>query len=110
MQPNPGRIYKDIKVPFARPRIREELTDTEAEEENPQITVTVKATLVEDNIMVLDAIVDDPEGRSFTYQWQVSEDGGLTYMDIEDATEAELRIELTEENMHDLWRVRVETI
>ena len=30
MQPNPGRIYKDIKVPFARPRIREELTDTEA--------------------------------------------------------------------------------
>ncbi|MBR1554411.1 MAG: hypothetical protein IJ644_03335, partial [Oscillospiraceae bacterium] len=29
MQPNPGRIYKDIKVPFARPRIRENLTDTE---------------------------------------------------------------------------------
>ncbi|MBE6877162.1 MAG: ABC transporter ATP-binding protein [Ruminococcus sp.] len=29
MQPNPGRIYKDIRVPFARPRIRENLTDTE---------------------------------------------------------------------------------
>jgi NitT/TauT family transport system ATP-binding protein len=29
MQPNPGRIYKEIKVPFSRPRIRENITDTE---------------------------------------------------------------------------------
>ena len=98
------------ETPAAEGCAAEGTADPEGEDEEPQITVTVKATLVEDNIMVLDAIVDDPEGRSFTYQWQVSEDGGLTYMDIEDATEAELRIELTEENMHDLWRVRVETI
>ena len=29
MHPNPGRIYKEIIVPFARPRIRENITDTE---------------------------------------------------------------------------------
>ena len=88
----------------------EELTDTEAEEEDPQITVIVKATLVDEGIMVLDAVVKDPEGRSFTYQWQVSEDGGLTYTDIEDATEAELMVELTEENINDLWRVKVQLV
>lgn len=95
--------------PAAEEAAADEQAEPEGEDETPQITVTVKATLVEDNIMVLDAIVDDPEGRSFTYQWQVSEDGGLTYKDIEDATDAELRIELTDENIHDLWRVRVET-
>ncbi|QUA54152.1 hypothetical protein [Aristaeella lactis] len=98
------------EAPAAEGCAAEDAADPEGEDEEPQITVTVKATLIEDNIMVLDAIVDDPEGRSFTYQWQVSEDGGLTYKDIEDATEAELRIELTDENIHDLWRVRVETI
>ena len=70
--------------------------------------MTVKATLIDENLMVLDAVVKDPEGRSFTYQWQVSEDGGLTYVDIEDATEAELTVELTEENLNDLWRVKVQ--
>ena len=29
MQPNPGRIYREINVPFSRPRIRENITDTE---------------------------------------------------------------------------------
>ena len=29
MQPNPGRIYKEVSVPFSRPRIRENITDTE---------------------------------------------------------------------------------
>ena len=95
--------------PAAVETAADEPAEPEKESMAARITVTVKATLVEDNIMVLDAIVDDPEGRSFTYQWQVSEDGGLTFTDIEDATEAELRIELTEENIHDLWRVRVET-
>ena len=90
--------------------VSDELTDTEEEEEDPQITVTVKATLVDEGIMVLDAVVKDPEGRSFTYQWQVSEDGGLTYKDIEDATEAELMVELTEENINDLWRVKVQIV
>ena len=95
--------------PAAIETAADEPADPEDDSRAARITVTVKATLVEDNIMVLDAIVDDPEGRSFTYQWQVSEDGGLTFTDIEDATEAELRIELTDENIHDLWRVRVET-
>ena len=29
MQPNPGRIYKEVSVPFSRPRIRENIIDTE---------------------------------------------------------------------------------
>ena len=84
--------------------------EPEAEEEILQVTVTVKATLIDENLMVLDAVVKDPEGRNFTYQWQVSEDGGLTYVDIEDATEAELKVELTEENLNDLWRVKVQPV
>ena len=58
--------------------------------------------------MKLHAVVNDPEGRQFIYQWQVSEDGGQNYSDIEEATKAELDVELNAENINNLWRVRVD--
>lgn len=61
MQPNPGRIYKDIKVPFARPRIREELTDTEAYREfRKEIILSFYEAEQE-------AINDDPKKISANY-------------------------------------------
>ena len=60
-----------------------------------------------ENEMKLIALVNDPENRKYTYQWQVSEDGGKTYTDIENETEDVLRVELDETNINDFWRVRV---
>ena len=55
--------------------------------------------------MNLIAMVDDPENRKFSYQWQVSDDGGETFSDIENETGAMLSISLNEETIHEQWRV-----
>ncbi len=79
-----------------------------AETENTsKVTVTVTATMKSEREMLLDAVVNDPEGRDFCYQWQVSMDGGENYQDVENATESKLEVELTEENISGLWRVSV---
>ena len=57
------------------------------------------------NEMNLIAMVDDPENRKFSYQWQVSDDGGETFSDIENETGAMLSISLNEETIHEQWRV-----
>ena len=58
--------------------------------------------------MALTAVVNDPEGREYSYQWQVSEDGGQNFTDIENATTAEIEVLLNEENINNLWRVKVQ--
>ena len=60
-----------------------------------------------DNLMHLKAVIDDPEGNEYEYQWQVSVDGGENYEDVEDQTEDFMDVELDEENASNLWRVRV---
>ena len=50
-------------------------------------------------------MVNDPEGRQYIYQWQVSEDGGENFLDILGATADELQVELTENNRNDMWRI-----
>ena len=66
--------------------------------------------MIDENVMRLLAVVNDPEGRDFLYQWQVSEDRGITYTDIQEATTDELKVELNDENINDMWRVRVQAI
>ena len=97
----------------------EENTDEEHPEEKPEetvpetethVTVTVEVSMISENLMYLQAVVNDPEGRDFLYQWQVSEDCGMTYTDIPEATTDELKVELTDENISDMWRVRVQAI
>ena len=97
----------------------EENTDEERPEEKPEdtvletethVTVTVEVSMISDNLMYLQAVVNDPEGRDFLYQWQVSEDSGMTYMDIPEANTDELKVELTDDNINDMWRVRVEAV
>ncbi|MBR5961838.1 MAG: hypothetical protein IKZ98_12700 [Clostridia bacterium] len=87
-----------------------EETEPASEPEKPRVTVTVEISMIDDTIMRLLAVVNDPEGRDFLYQWQVSQDGGMTYTDIQEATTEELRVELTDENINDMWRVRVQSI
>lgn len=97
----------------------EEETDGEYPEEKPEdtvpeteshVTVTVEVSMINETLMYLQAVVNDPEGRDFLYQWQVSEDSGITFTDIPEATTDELEVELTDENINDMWRVRVEAI
>ena len=80
------------------------------EPEKPRVTVTVEISMIDENVMRLLAVVNDPEGRDFLYQWQVSEDRGITYTDIQEATTDELKVELNDENINDMWRVRVQAI
>ena len=97
----------------------EENTDEEYAGEKPgdtipetetHVTVTVEVSMISENMMYLQAVVNDPEGRDFLYQWQVSEDCGMTYTDIPEANTDELKIELTDENISDLWRVKVQPV
>ena len=74
------------------------------------VTVKIVATMTGENEMKLSAVVNDPEGRDYTFQWQVSVDGGKTFTDIADETAAEMDVELTEENITDMWRVKVQEI
>ena len=60
--------------------------------------------------MKLHAQVNDPQGRQFIFQWQVSEDGGENFLDILGATADELKVELTEDNATDMWRVWVQAV
>ena len=87
----------------------EELEAT-TEPETARVTVKVEISMIDETVMRLLAVVDDPEGREFLYQWQVSEDSGMTYTDIPEATTDELKVELTDENISDMWRVRVQAI
>ena len=76
-----------------------------------EIIVTVEAVMVSENEMKLIATVHGAEEETeFTFQWQVSVDEGESYSDIEDATENEILILLTEEDFGNLWRVRVQTV
>ena len=84
--------------------------ETDAEPGKTRVTVTVEISMIDESVMRLFAVVDDPEGRDFLYQWQVSEDSGETYMDIPEATTEELKVELTDENINNMWRVRVQSI
>ena len=90
----------------------EESAEPEAtpEPEKPRVTVRVEISMIDETVMRLLAVVNDPEGRDFLYQWQVSEDRGITYTDIQEATTDELKVELTDENINDMWRVRVQAI
>lgn len=81
--------------------------EKEETEKGPEITITITTVMSGENEMKLIALVNDPENRKYTYQWQVSEDGGKTYTDIENETEDVLRVELDETNINDFWRVRV---
>ena len=86
----------------------------EAEEQEeaaaPAVTVSVNASMRSENLLHLKAVVNDPEGNEYDYQWQVSVDGGANYEDVEDQTEEFMDIELDEENISNLWRVRVHTV
>ena len=88
----------------------EETEETEETEQTEKITVTVEAVMVSESEMKLTATVHGAEEREFAFQWQVSEDDGVNFNDIEDATEKEILVELTEEDFNNLWRVRVQTI
>ena len=76
-------------------------------EEEPEITITITTVMSGEHEMKLIALVNDPANRKYTYQWQVSEDGGQSYTDIENETEDVLRVELDETNINDFWRVMV---
>lgn len=84
--------------------------ETVPEPETARVTVTVEISMIDDTIMRLLAVVNDPEGRDFLYQWQVSEDSGMTYTDIPEANTDELKVELTDENITDMWRVKVQAV
>ena len=93
----------------------EEVTEVEkteetekAAEKTEEITVVVEAEMVGENEMKLTATVHAPEGSKVSFQWQVSEDDGENYSDIEDATASVLLVELTENDIGNLWRVRVD--
>ena len=79
-------------------------------EEKAEVSVNVTTTIIGRDAMKLNAEIDDPDGREYRYQWQVSEDGGKNFTDLEDATGEELEVELTDGNMNYLWRVRVHAL
>lgn len=84
--------------------------ETVSEPETARVTVTVEISMIDETVMRLLAVVNDPEGRDFLYQWQVSEDCGMTYTDIPEANTDELKVELTDENITDMWRVKVQAV
>ena len=86
----------------------EEAEEQEPETETGKVTVTVLTSMSNETEMKLEAVVNDPLNRDFLYQWQVSEDGGANYRDMENETNANLSVELTEDNIHNLWRVKVQ--
>ena len=40
-----------------------------AQAEEVRVTVSVVITMVDDNVMLLNAVINDPEGRNYEYQW-----------------------------------------
>jgi len=88
----------------------EEPAEEEIEEQASKVSVKVTASMRSDNLMHLKAVVDDPEGNEYEYQWQVSVDGGENYEDCEDQTEEFMDVELDEENASNLWRVKVHAV
>jgi hypothetical protein len=90
--------------------VTEETEEEQAEEGTASITVKVTASMRSENLMHLKAVIEDPEGNDYNYQWQVSVDGGENYEDVEDAEEDFFDVELDEENVTNLWRVRVHAI
>ena len=88
----------------------EDAEEQPEEAEADEVTVNVTATMEDEFTMKLHAVVVDPEGRQYIYQWQVSEDGGENFLDILGATADELEVELTEDNMQDMWRVWVQAV
>lgn len=82
----------------------------ETEETSSDVVVKVTASMRSENLMHLKAHIEDPEGREFGYQWQVSVDGGESYEDVEDAEEDFFDVELDEENVMNLWRVKVHAV
>ena len=102
----------ETKEENAEPSEEENAESTEEEntEESSKVTVKVTASMRSDNLMHLKAVVDDPEGNEYEYQWQVSVDGGENYEDVEDQTEEFMDVELDEENASNIWRVRVHTV
>jgi len=88
----------------------QEETEEESEETASKVVVKVTASMRNENLMHLKAEVQDPEGKDYNYQWQVSVDGGDNYEDVEDAEEDFLDVELDEENMMNLWRVKVHAV
>ena len=88
----------------------EEEVAEEIEENASKVVVKVTASMRNENLMHLKAHIEDPEGREYGYQWQVSVDGGENYEDVEDAEEDFLDVELDEENVMNLWRVKVHAV
>ena len=86
-----------------------EPAEEEKAEEASKVTVKVRTSMRSDNLMHLKAEIDDPEGNEYDYQWQVSVDGGKNYEDCEDQTEDFMDVELDEENLNNLWRVKIHT-
>lgn len=88
----------------------EETEEIPEEEASEEVTVRIITTMVDEYTMKLHAVVNDPEGRQYIYQWQVSEDGGENFLDILGATADELQVELTENNRNDMWRIWVQAV
>jgi hypothetical protein len=103
-------LAEEIAEETAEEKTEEEKTEDEKPEEASKVTVKVTASMRDNNLMHLKAEVQDPEGKDYNYQWQVSVDGGDNYEDVEDAEEDFLDVELDEENMMNLWRVKVHAV
>ena len=82
----------------------------ETEETSSDVVVKVTASMRSENLMHLKAHIEDPNGNDYNYQWQVSVDGGENYEDVEDAEEDFFDVELDEENVSNLWRVKVHAV
>ena len=92
------------------PNSADETVQPETTGEDEEVTVTIVATMIDENIMKLHAEVNGPQEQKYYYQWQISEDGGKTYWDILGANEEDMEIELTDSNHDDLWRVWIQAI
>ena len=92
------------------PNSADETVQPETTGEDEEVTVTIVATMIDENIMKLHAEVHGPQEQKYYYQWQISEDGGKTYWDILGANEEDMEIELTDSNHDDLWRVWIQAI
>ena len=44
---------------------------------------------------------------SLTFQWQYSQDGGLTWIDVKGQTSSEMDVVISKENANNIWRVEI---
>ncbi len=72
--------------------------------------MTKETVMLNESTMKLIAVIHGAEEQAFNFQWQVSEDDGANFSDIENETEKEMLVELTEEVLNNLWRVRIQAI